>query len=64
MDDVTTNHLKKANSVRTNLLLVTYANCRQISMARKSLKINSRSLEELSSLYESQEIIINNPLEI
>ena len=64
MDDVTANHLKKANSVRTNLLLVTYANCRQISMARKSFKINSRSLEELSSLYESQEIIINNPIEI
>ena len=64
MDDATANHLKKANSVRTNLLLVTYANCKKSSMARKSFKINSRSLEELSSLYESQEIIINNPLEI
>ena len=39
MDDVTTNHLKKDNSVRTNLSLVTYANCRQISMARKNSKL-------------------------
>ena len=64
MDDVTANNLKKANLIRTNLLLVTYTCCRKSSLARKSFKINSRSLEELSSLYESQEIIINNPLEI
>ena len=50
---------EKANLIRSN-----NANCMRCSKCCEGFKINSKSISELSSLYETQEITINNPLEI
>lgn len=63
MEDFKEKERKKANLIRTMLLVTVYKHCVQVNKVCK-LKINSKSIDELNSLYESPEITINNPVEI
>ena len=63
MEDLTDSPEMKANSIRSKLLLSIYGDCIKLNKVCK-LKINSIPLDELTSRYESPEIIITNPLEV
>ena len=63
MEDLTDSPEIKANCIRSKLLLSIYGDCIKLNKVCK-LKINSIPLDELTSKYESPEIIINNPLEV
>lgn len=58
-----TNLEKKANLVRTKLLIKTSIELKK-SNNKNTMKINSRSVFEINKSYESQMIIINNPVEV
>ena len=63
MEDLTDSPEIKANCIRSKLLLSIYGDCIKLNKVCK-LKINSIPLDELTSKYESPEMIINNPLEV
>lgn len=63
MEDFQEKKRKKANLIRSMLLVTVYKHCVKLNKECK-LKINSKSIDELNSLYESPEITINNPIEI